>query len=182
AELVRLVETGDVPVAELDDAVRRILSVKHTLGLFERPYTRSPRVSVALSPGHLELARRSASASLVLLGNRSGCLPLSPALESVCVVGPFADDPHNPLGCWAFDGERQASVTLLTALRQRLGERAQLTYVPGVPEARSLDQSGFEAACSAVAAAKLALVVLGEDANISGECRSRAFLGLPGEQ
>ncbi|MEO8180259.1 MAG: glycoside hydrolase family 3 N-terminal domain-containing protein [Deltaproteobacteria bacterium] len=182
AELGRLVESGQVPVQELDDAVRRILNVKHALGLFERPYTRSPRVSVALSPSHLELARRAASASLVLLGNRSGCLPLSPALDSICVVGPLADDAHNPLGCWSFDGERQASVTLLTALRQRLGEHTQVTHVPGVPEVRSHDQSGFQAACAAVAVAKLALVVLGEDANISGECRSRAFLGLPGIQ
>jgi beta-glucosidase len=182
AELGRLVESGQVPVSALDDAVRRILSVKHALGLFERPYTRSPRVSVALSPSHLELARRAASASLVLLGNRSGCLPLSPLLDSICVVGPLADDAHNPLGCWSFDGERQASVTLLTALRQRLGEHAQVTHVPGVPEVRSHDRSGFEAACAAVAVAKLALVVLGEDANISGECRSRAFLGLPGVQ
>jgi beta-glucosidase len=182
SELVRLVESGEVPSEELDDAVRRILEVKHALGLFERPYTRSPRSSVSLSPPHLGLARRAASASLVLLGNRSGCLPVPAGLDSLCVVGPLADDPHNPLGCWSFDGDRTASVTLLGALRERLGPSTRLTHVPGVPDARSSDRSGFEPARAAVAGASLGLVVLGEDANISGECRSRAFLGLPGVQ
>jgi beta-glucosidase len=182
AELVRLVESGEVPLELLDDAVRRILDVKLRLGLFERPYRESPKVSVSLSPAHLALARRAASASLVLLGNRAGCLPLSASLASLCVVGPLANDPHNPLGSWSFDGDRSASVTLLAALEQRLGSSVRLTHVPGVPEVRSLERAGFDAAFAAVAAAEFALVVLGEDANISGECRSRAFLGLPGVQ
>lgn len=181
-ELVELVRSGAVPEAELDEAVRRVLYVKHRLGLFERPYTLAPAHSVALSAPHLELARRAASASLVLLDNRAGLLPLPAAPESLCVVGPLADDPHNPLGCWSFDGERSASVTLLSALRQRLGSATRLCYEPGVPEPRSGDRSGFASARAAVAAARLALVVLGEDGNISGECRSRAFLGLPGVQ
>jgi len=182
AELLRLVENGALPVAEIDDAVRRILEVKQALGLFERPYKQRSAPPAALCPEHLELARRAARQSLVLLENRGRCLPLSPALESLCVVGPLADDRHNPLGCWSFDGDRTATVTLLAALKQRLPAPGQLRYVPGVPDARSSDRSGFEAARSAVAAAQAALVVLGEDGNISGECRSRAFLGLPGVQ
>jgi beta-glucosidase len=182
SELVRLVEDGELPLELLDDAVRRILQVKERLGLFERPYRASPKTSVTLAPAHLALARRAASASLVLLGNRAACLPLQRSLATLTVVGPLADDPHNPLGSWSFDGERAASVTLLSALRERLSPSVELTYEPGVPEVRSLDKSGFDAAFAAVAAAEVALVVLGEDANISGECRSRAYLGLPGVQ
>ncbi|HEU4581217.1 MAG TPA: glycoside hydrolase family 3 N-terminal domain-containing protein [Polyangiaceae bacterium] len=181
-ELVQLVESGALPMAEIDDAVRRILQVKLALGLFERPYTQRPQPSAALCSEHLELARRAARQSLVLLENRGGCLPLSSSLASLCLVGPLADDPHNPLGCWSFDGDRHATVTLLSALRQRLGARVQLSYAPGLPDARSSDRSGFESARAAVAAAQAAIVVLGEDGNISGECRSRAFLGLPGVQ
>ncbi len=182
SELTRLVEAGEVSMEELDDAVRRILNVKQQLGLFDKPYAETPRSSVALSAAHLEVAREAARASLVLLQNESGCLPLSPSIGSLCVVGPLADDPHNPLGCWSFDGERAASVTLLAALRERLGGGVRLSYVTGVPETRSSDTSGFDAAFAAVAEADAAIVVLGEDANISGECRSRAFLGLPGVQ
>lgn len=182
-ELAGLVSSGQIPITLLDDAVRRILTVKHRLGLFERPYTPSPAPSVTLSPAHLELARQAARASLVLLHDRAGCLPLAASsLRSLCVVGPLADDVHNPLGCWSFDGERAASVTLLAALRQRLGADVRLSYAAGVSEPRSTDRSGFDAALERVRDADVALVVLGEDANISGECRSRAFLGLPGVQ
>jgi beta-glucosidase len=180
--LGELVEAGRVSLDEVDDAVRRILTVKHQLGLFEKPYTPAPAASVALSQGHLDLAREAARASLVLLKNESGCLPLRSDLSSLAVIGPLADDPHNPLGCWSFDGDRRASVTLLTALRQRLGASVRIEHHAGVPDARSLDTGGFDAAFEAVKRADVAILVLGEDGNISGECRSRAFLDLPGAQ
>jgi beta-glucosidase len=182
AELTRLVESGQITSEELNDAVRRILNVKHQLGLFDRPYTPAPVSSVALSKPHLDLARDAARASLVLLKNEGACLPLSAGLSSLAVVGPLADDPHNPLGCWSFDGDRDASVTLLSALKERLGSSVRLTHAKGLSETRSFDTSGFEEASKAVEGADVAVVVLGEDANISGECRSRAFLGLPGAQ
>ena len=180
-----------VPLARIDDAVTRILAVKCALSRLDG--SRLPRAaggSLALPPElsrvgsaeHRALAREAVRASLVLLDNHAGVLPLPAAPESLCVVGPLADDPHNPLGCWSLDGDRSASVTLLAALRQRLPESTRLSCVPGVPEPRSSDRSGFAAARAAVAAASVALVVLGEDGNISGECRSRAFLGLPGVQ
>jgi beta-glucosidase len=180
--LAELVEVGQVSLDEVDDAVRRILTVKHQLGLFEKPLTPAPVVSVALSKGHLDLAREAARASLVLLKNESSCLPLRADLKSVAVVGPLADDPHNPLGCWSFDGDRRASVTLLSALRERLGASVRVEHFAGVPDARSHDTSGFDAAFAAVKRADIAILVLGEDGNISGECRSRAFLDLPGAQ
>jgi beta-glucosidase len=181
-ELVRLVESGQVPLEALNDSVRRILNVKHRLGLFERPFTPVASSSVALCKPHLELAREAARASLVLLKNEGGCLPLSPDVRSVAVIGPLADDPHHPLGCWSFDGDRNATVSLLSALKQRLGPSVRLTHVHGLPEARSLDETGFDAALRAVDEAEVAIALLGEDANMSGECHSRAFLGLPGAQ
>jgi len=180
--LVELVESGRVRRELVDDAVRRILVVKHQLGLFERPYTAVPAASVALSKGHLDLAREAAHASLVLLKNEAALLPLRRHPSSIAVVGPLADDKHNPLGCWAFDGDRSATVTLVGALRERLGALTRVEHVPGLPDARSFDTSGFEAAVDAVKNAEVAIAVLGEDGNISGECRSRAYLELPGAQ
>ncbi|HWO12890.1 MAG TPA: glycoside hydrolase family 3 N-terminal domain-containing protein, partial [Polyangiaceae bacterium] len=180
--LVQLVESGLVSRKLIDDAVRRILTVKHQLGLFERPYAPAPSISVALSKGHLDLAREAAHASLVLLQNAGGVLPLRRHPASIAVVGPLADDPDNPLGCWSFDGDRSASVTLLRALRERLGTSTVVEFVPGVPDARSPDTRGFDAAVEAVRSAEVAIAVLGEDGNISGECRSRAYLELPGAQ
>jgi beta-glucosidase len=181
-ELVRLVEGGQVTLQELNDSVRRILEVKHRLGLFERPFTPEAAPSVALCKLHLELARKAARASLVLLKNEKACLPLSPDIRSVALIGPLADDQHHPLGCWSFDGDRSATVSLLAALKERLGPSVRLTHVHGLPEARSLDESGFDAALRAVDDAEVAIALVGEDANMSGECHSRAFLGLPGAQ
>jgi beta-glucosidase len=195
--LAECVESGQVSLEELDDAVRRVLTVKHQLGLFERPYATPPAHGMALSKGHLDLAREAVRDSLVLLKNESGCLPLSAGLfsagavpaqiassapRSIALIGPLAADAHNPLGCWSFDGDRKASVTLLRALSERLGSGARVEYVPGLPDPRSFDTSGFAAALAAVQRADAAIVVVGEDGNISGECRSRAYLELPGAQ
>lgn len=178
--LAELVESQQLSVEVLDDAVRRILTIKHQLGLFERPYSPEPSVSVALSRPQLDLARQAARSSLVLLKNQGDCLPLIPG-SRVALVGSLADDPRAPLGCWALDGDPAATVTLRAALTDRLGAE-RVDYVPGLPAPRSQDTSGFEAALLAVARADVAVVVLGEDENISGECRSRAFLDLPGAQ
>jgi len=180
--LLEAVQSGHVSIEEIDDAVRRILLVKHQLGLFERPYAAAPVESSVLSPGHLDLAREAARASLVLLKNDGETLPLPRGLGSIALIGPLADDRHNPLGTWSFDGDRSASVTVLAALRQRLGDGVRIEHFPGVPDPRSFDQSGFEAALAGVKRADAAIVVLGEDGNISGECRSRAYLDLPGAQ
>jgi beta-glucosidase len=180
--LAEWVQSGHLSLEELDDAVRRVLTVKHQLGLFERPYVTPPLHSVALSKGHLDLAREAVRDSLVLLKNDGACLPLSAALGSIAVIGPLAGDMHNPLGCWSFDGDRKASVTLLEALAERLGSAVRVEYARGVPDARSFDTSGFELALATVRGADAAVVVVGEDANISGECRSRAYLDLPGAQ
>lgn len=180
--LAELVTSGAVPEPLLDDAVRRVLELKHRLGLFERPYVETPAASVALSPRHRELARRAARRSVVLLKRGDALLPLGAGLRSVAVVGPLADDPREQLGCWAFDGAPEQSVTLLAALRERLGPHAALHHQPGLEHARDTSTAGIAAAVAAAEAADVVIAALGENAELSGECRSRAFLGLPGAQ
>jgi len=180
--LAELVTSGAVPEPLLDDAVRRVLELKHRLGLFERPYVEAPAASVALSPRHRELARRAARRSVVLLKRGDALLPLGAGLRSVAVVGPLADAPREQLGCWAFDGAPEQSVTLLAALRERLGPHAALHHQPGLEHARDASTAGIAAAVAAAEAADVVIAALGENAELSGECRSRAFLGLPGAQ
>ncbi|HEY6729190.1 MAG TPA: glycoside hydrolase family 3 N-terminal domain-containing protein [Polyangiaceae bacterium] len=176
-----LVDEGLVSVASIDAAVRRILGVKYHLGLFDEPYRKPPTVSVALSAPHRAVARELARASVVLLKNHDGLLPLRRGLRKLAVVGPLAADGANQLGCWAFDGEAEASITLMDALASRLPE-AEVSYVPGVSDTRSLDTSAFESTARVVASAELGIVCVGEDALLSGEAKCRAFLDLPGAQ
>ncbi len=179
--LAELVASGSVDSAVVDDAVRRILNVKHALGLFEQPYREPPTHSVLLSAPHRQLARELAQQSVVLLKNDDALLPLTSQLGSLALVGPLAADGANQLGCWALDGKGEDSVTLDQALKERLAG-CQLSYIPALPDCRSHDSSGFDEAARVVRDAELAVVVVGEDANLSGEAKSRAFLGLPGAQ
>jgi beta-glucosidase len=180
--LPRLVEAGVVPVALLDDAVRRILRVKHELGLFDEPYRKAAVTSVAVCAEHLALAREAAQRSIVLLKNDGALLPLRKELRSLAVLGPLADAALEQLGSWAYDGAVEAAVTPLAALRARLGDGVKLEYVAALPDCRSGDASGIQAAVDAAARSDVALLFVGEPANLSGECRSRAFLELPGIQ
>jgi beta-glucosidase len=92
------------------------------------------------------------------------------------------DAPQDQLGSWAFDGRREDSVTVLAALKERLGPNTELHVAAGLPSCRSLDTAGFDEAVRAAERSDAVLLFLGEDANLSGECRSRAFIELPGAQ
>ena len=112
-----LVKEGKVSEKEIDRAVRNILKLKFELGLFEHPYvdeTASTKVDNA--PEHLEAAKQCAIESAVLIKN-NGVLPLAGA-KTILVTGPLADAPHEQMGTWAFDGQKEHTLTPLAALRQ----------------------------------------------------------------
>jgi len=177
-----LVERGVVPQALVDEAVRRILIVKYHLGLFDYPYVAPPKVSIALCDEHLSVARQAAVESVVLLKNDDDCLPLTKNLKSLALVGPLADAPVEQLGCWVFDSRADDSVSVLAGLRARVGDAFELNYAPGLPECCSTNVDGFLEAVRAAQRSDVTVVVVGENADMSGEARSRAYLGLPGKQ
>jgi beta-glucosidase len=179
-QLPGLVEQGLVPIELVDEAVRRILGVKYRLGLFARPYVEARGASVALSDEHRALARRAVRESVVLLKHDGPLLPLARDVASLALIGPLADDRHEQLGCWAHDGRREDSVTLLDALRERLGPRVR--FARGLEHSRSTDPGGFDEAIALCRQSDVTLAVVGETASLSGESRCRAFLELPGAQ
>lgn len=176
AHLAALVADGRLEVGTIDEAVRRVLRIKHRLGLFE------PAAATPVPPdltAHDALARRLARESCVLLANR-GALPADPS-QRVAVVGPLADAAADQLGCWVFDGDVSRSRSVLAAMRERLGQ-AGVRHAPGLPDARSTDTGGIAAAVDAAREADWVLLCVGEDAALSGEAHSRAHLELPGAQ
>jgi beta-glucosidase len=96
--LLGLVNSGQVPMARIDDAVSRILAKKFELGLFEHPYTDRTHLSEVGSAAHHALARQAAAASQVLLKNDRATLPI--AGQRIYVAGSNANNIGNQAGGW----------------------------------------------------------------------------------
>jgi beta-glucosidase len=181
--LASLVRDGDVAEEQLDAMVANILRIKFRLGLFERPYTDPAHFPSPGADVHLAAARAAAAACAVLLKNDRGVLPVSPqGRRAIAVIGPLADDPYEQLGTWIFDGDPQLSRPLLPALRARAGEDLVVHHARGLVHARSHDTSGFADAITAAEQSDVVVLVLGEEAILSGEAHCRADISLPGAQ
>lgn len=90
---------GNIPMARIDDAVRRILRVKYKLGLMGNSPTQRDDASLVGAASHLALAREAASKSLVLLKNNNSVLPIRKG-ASVLIAGPGADNMAMQAGGW----------------------------------------------------------------------------------
>jgi beta-glucosidase len=97
--LLAEVQAGRVPMSRIDDAVRRILTKKFELGLFEHPLTDRTNIDGIGSPAHRAVARRAVAESQVLLKNERGTLPLRTNAD-VYVAGSNADNIGNQAGGW----------------------------------------------------------------------------------
>lgn len=99
--LTGLVQNGTVPMNRINDAVRRILTAKFELGLFEHPFADRSLIETVGNRAHHRLARTAAAESQVLLKNRGRTLPLRPdARRPVYVAGSNADNIGNQAGGW----------------------------------------------------------------------------------
>lgn len=177
--LKELVESGQVPMADVDNAVRNVLRLKFRLGLFDAPYVDMKNARRFYLKESLEAATRAVEESAVLLKN-SGVLPLK-AKAKVLVTGPMADAQHDQAGTWSFDMEKSRSVTPLTALRSQLGAKSVI-FEPGVEYSRDRSSDGIAAAVKAAEGVDVILAFVGEEAVLSGEAHCRTDLTLPGAQ
>ncbi len=153
ADLTDLVNLGKVPPARIDDAVRRILTVKLAMGVFENPRTDPALTAKIGSPEHRAVARECVRESLVLLKNEQQVLPLKKNLKRIQVVGRAADDLGIQCGGWTISWQgatgnvTPGGTTILEAIRQTVGPECVVKY--------SADGSGLETADAVI-------VVVGE--------------------
>jgi beta-glucosidase len=175
-----LVESGRLDPRFIDEAVRNILRLKLRLGLFDARGVRPPEGRATPTPEAMEVAKELAEQSLVLLKNESGTLPLAKSIGKIAVIGPLADAPRDQLGAWAAD-HHSPSRTPLAAFRETLGEK-RVAYAPGLKASDDESRDGFAAALAAARGADVVILFLGEEADMSGEASSRAYLNLPGAQ
>jgi beta-glucosidase len=198
--LPELIKQGKVPESAVDEAVRRILTVKFAKGLFDKPYVdESLYLTAFLKPDALALAREAAAKSCVLLKNENGALPISHQAKTIALIGPLGEETGDLLGCWAGPGRWQDVVSLAAGLRAKLAAGSELKVVRGceitgtakitkrldgtsVAEAASAGGEDFAEAVSAAKSADVVILALGEPGGWTGENSARSDLGLPGRQ
>lgn len=196
--------SGDIDQAVLDDAVRRVLTAKYKMGLFDQPFADLAQCSTVLAdPAHRSQARDAAERSFVLLRNEGQALPLDQSkLGAIAVIGPLADSARDTLGPWVFDHDLAETVTVLSGIRDKVGEQFRVSYAPGVSMIARQNPSFFDSLPGLEPAARIevdddleiaravdlaqstdcAVLVLGEAQNMIGEAASRSALDLPGRQ
>jgi beta-glucosidase len=187
--LIENVRQGKVPEMLVDRAVRRILRQKMRLGLFEKPLVDPDRAVATLhAPEHRELALRAAREGIVLLKNEGDVLPLRKDLPEIAVIGPNADNARNQLGDYVAHVVLQDVTTILEGLRAKVDPRTHVEYVKGCDVIGS-GTDEIAAAVSAARAARVAIVVLGENewqapgkTGTDGEGFDVASLDLTGRQ
>ena len=181
-DLSTLVRAGGIPEATVDEAVRRVLRAKARLGLFDDPYRGAGRGDgIPFAPAARRLARTMAGEAIVLLKNERSLLPLGDRVRRVGVIGPLAASRVDPLGPWHALGDSADVVTVLASLRERVPRGTVVRYARGCAVSDT-STAGFVQAIGVARHSDVAIVVLGEAADMSGEASSRSTLGLPGVQ
>lgn len=166
--LVELVEEGEVPMARIDDAVRRVLRLKFRLGLFDRPYWSHSEYPDFGSRESEAVAKAAADEAITLLKNENGILPL-PANARILVTGPNAHSMRTLNGGWSYSwqGEKteefaQDYNTIYEALQNKFGA-ANVRYEPGVTykmDGQYYEENSPEIGRAVAAAAGIDYIVL----------------------
>ena len=151
ATLIAEAQAGRVPMSRIDDAVRRILTKKFELGLFEHPFTDRTNIDDIGSSAHRAVARRAVAESQVLLKNRRHTLPLRENAD-VYVAGSNADNIGNQAGGWT-----------LTWQGGSTNQIPGTTILGGIREAASRGSVTFsEDASAPIGHKQVGVVVVGE--------------------
>jgi len=129
------VETGIIPASRIDDACRRILQVKATLGLFDDPFGDETLLRKVGGKAHRAVAREAVSKSQVLLKNKGAALPLAPDVGRILVAGPAAGDIGLQCGGWTIEwqggrGAITTGTTLLRGISETVAPGAPVTFQP----------------------------------------------------
>lgn len=186
-ELKKLIEEGKVPMELLDDAVRRVLTKKFEMGLFDDPFrfcTPDVEKKELSNPAHRTAARDVAKKSIVLLKNEKQTLPInleSKEIKTIALIGPLAQSEYDMLGAWSISWPDSEIVSYEEGIRARLPKNIQLVIAKGC-EINGISTAGFAEAIEVAKKADIVLLAIGESIDMSGEAKSRSNIHLPGVQ
>lgn len=187
--VVELVREGRIPESRIDESVRRILTVKFRMGLFEHPYSDvKTRDRVINDPEHKRTALEAARNSIVLLKNANNLLPLdAQKYKKVLVTGINAND-QNIMGDWSEPQPEEQVWTVLRGLKS-VAPTTDFRFVDQGWDPRNMSQAQVDAAVEAAKECDLNIVCCGEymmrfrwNERTSGEDTDRDNLDLVGLQ
>ncbi|MEN4011244.1 MAG: glycoside hydrolase family 3 N-terminal domain-containing protein [Chloroflexota bacterium] len=166
--LEKNLQEGKISLTEIDEAVRRILRIKHRAGLFDRPFTDPQRATRdLLTPEARSLARKFARQSMVLLKNEKSLLPLT-GFRRILIAGNFVHARAELFGTWTPDGHAEDVTPLDEALRQIAPKDVELWFAETTDLSLHLANH-----------VDAVVLLLGEHPSRSGENCNVSDLGLP---
>jgi len=130
--LIQAVREGIITEAEIDVSLKRLMTARFRLGMFDPPetvrYAQIP-FSENDSAAHRELSLKSARESMVLLKNENHTLPLKKNIKTIAVIGPNADAPEVLVG--NYSGRPSKSVTPLAGIKNAVSPDTKVIYALG---------------------------------------------------
>ena len=198
--LKKSVEEGKVSVKQLDAAVKRILTAKFELGLFDDPYKYCDEERAPLeifTQENRDFARKVAAESMVLLKNKNQMLPLK--MEgTIALIGPLGDSKENMPGTWSVATKLENAISLFKGIKTVVGDKAKIVYAKGsnldydlefekrgtmfgreIPRDGRTDKQLLDEALKVAYKSDVIIAALGEASEMSGECSSRTTIEIP---
>ncbi len=194
---------GLVTIDNIDKAVKRILTAKYKLGLFDDPYKycdENRAKTEIFTKENRTFARKVAAESMVLLKNENQLLPLKKS-GKIALIGPLANTRENMPGTWSVATEHKKAISFLEGLETVAGDKATILYAKGsnldydedferkatmfgkeLHRDNRTDKQLLDEALIVALNADVIIAALGESAEMSGECSSRTNLEIPQAQ
>ncbi len=171
-DLIALVKEGEVPMNRIDDAVRRVLTLKYKLNLFDKPTVDVKDYPKFGGKEHAQKAYEVAAEAITLLKNKNNILPLKKTAK-VLVTGPGANSMRPLNGCWSYSWQGQLADefagdynTIFEAVQNEIGKNA--TWIPGVSYGKEMDyrienKDRYEEAIAAARRSDYVVLCVGEN-------------------
>ena len=135
---------GLVSLKRIDNAVYRILKIKYSMGLFEKPLKDYKKLNEVGSSSNRELAREGVNKSVVVLQNKNNILPISKNIKNILVAGEHGHDLGYQCGGWTItwqggSGNTTIGTTILDGIRDKIGNHSSVTFSENGDGARDHD-------------------------------------------
>ncbi len=183
--LPALLEEGKLTIEQIDTSVRRVLTLKYLCGLMDEPTVDEAGEECFFCEEHMSVARKAAQECAVLLEN-NGILPLKNNVKKIALIGALAgeDSKEHIIGNWAFSSDNEHTVSIEEGLLSALEGKTEITYSYGcsLSDGNENDDITIANAVENAKSADVAICVLGEDVDSSGEAASFTNLHLQARQ